>query len=35
MQTYNDNDFLFTYKNGDPITPNSYSKAFRTLIKKL
>lgn len=30
---YNDNDFLFTYENGDPITPNSYSRAFRSLIK--
>lgn len=30
---YNDNDFLFTYENGDPITPNSYSRAFRTLIE--
>lgn len=34
MKPYNDNDFLFTYENGNPITPNSYSRAFRTIIKK-
>lgn len=31
--SYNDNDFLFTYPNGSPITPNSYSRAFRNLVK--
>jgi integrase len=30
--TYNDNDFLFTYPDGKPITPNSYSRAFRNII---
>ncbi len=29
---YIDNDFLFTYENGKPITPNSYSRAYRTII---
>lgn len=32
--SYIDNDFLFTYENGEPITPNNYSRAFRSLIKK-
>jgi integrase len=30
--TYYDNDFLFTYPDGTPITPNSYSRAFRNII---
>lgn len=30
---YKDNDFLFTYEDGTPITPNSYSRAFRNLIR--
>jgi len=30
--SYNNNDFLFTYDDGTPITPNSYSRAFRTLV---
>jgi integrase len=29
---YNDNDFLFTYSDGTPITPNSYSRAFRNIV---
>jgi integrase len=31
---YNENDFLFTYENGIPITPNNYSRAFRNIIRK-
>jgi integrase len=30
---YSENDFLFTYENGKPISPNSYSRAFRNIIK--
>ena len=30
--TYYENDFLFTYEDGTPITPNSYSRAFRNII---
>lgn len=30
---YSENDFLFTYENGVPITPNNYSRAFRTIIR--
>lgn len=27
---YHKSNFIFTYPNGDPITPNSYSRAFRS-----
>lgn len=30
--TYKENDFLFTYEDGTPISPNSYSRAFRNII---
>jgi Phage integrase family. len=31
---YNENDFLFTYENGEPITPNNYSRAFRSILRQ-
>lgn len=31
---YKENDFLFTYENGEPITPNNYSRAFRTIVRQ-
>jgi integrase len=33
QSTYSDNDFLFTYENGEPISPVCYSRAFRTILK--
>ena len=34
FEIYNDNDFLFTYANGNPINPDTYSKAFKKMIIK-
>ena len=34
FERYNDNDFLFTYTNGNPINPDTYSKAFKKLTTR-
>jgi Phage integrase family. len=34
LPAYKENDFLFTYETGEPISPNNYSRAFRSILKQ-
>ncbi len=31
---YNENDFLFTHENGNPVQPDTYSRNFRYLVNR-